>query len=70
MNTNVISMNNRPLNDMDVMVNLCNTPRQQQRRQEKRIKHRRSMRTRMMALHASLVSAGAVLGLLVGIVAF
>lgn len=69
MNTNVIPMN-RPVNDMDVMVNLCNTPRQQQRRQEKRIKHRRSMRTRMMALHASLVSAGAALGLLVGIVAF
>ena len=40
MNTNVIPMN-RPVNDMDVMVNLCNTPRQQQRRQEKRIKHLR-----------------------------
>lgn len=69
MTNNVIAMN-RPLNDMDVMVNLCNTPRQQQRRQAKRIKHRRSMRTRMMALHTSLVSAGAVLGLVVGIVAF
>ena len=69
MTNNVIAMN-RPLNDMDVMVNLCNTPRQQQRRQEKRIKRRRSMRTRMIALHASLVSAGAALGLLVGIVAF
>lgn len=65
MNTNVIPMN-RPVNDMDVMVNLCNTPRQQQRRQAKRIKQR----IRMMALHASLVSAGAALGLLVGIVAF
>ena len=69
MTNNVIAMN-RPLNDMDVMVNLCNSPRQQQRRQEKRIKHRRSMRTRMMALHALLVSAGAALGLVVGIVAF
>lgn len=69
MNTNVIPMS-RPVNDMDVMVNLCNSPRQQQRRQEKRIKHRRSVRVRMMALHASLVSAGAALGLLVGIVAF
>ena len=69
MTNNVIAMN-RPLNDMDVMVNLCNTPSQQQRRQEKRIKHRRSMRTRMMALHASLVSAGAALGLVVGIAIF
>lgn len=68
-NNNVIAMN-RPINDMDVMVRLCNSPRQQQRRQAKRIQHRRSMRTRMMALHASLVSAGAVLGLVVGIVAF
>ena len=69
MNTNVIPMN-RPLDDMDVMVNLCNTPRQQERRQQKRQKAYRSMRTRMMALHASLVSAGAALGLVVGIVAF
>ena len=69
MTNNVIAMN-RPLNDMDVMVNLCNTPRQQQRRQAKRIKHRRSMRIRMMALHTSLVSAGAILGLVVGVVAF
>lgn len=69
MTNNVIAMN-RPMNDMNVMVNLCNTPRQQQRRQEKRVKHRRSMRIRMMALHAFLVSAGATLGLVVGIVAF
>ena len=69
MNTNVIPMN-RPVNDMDVMVNLCNTPRQQERRQQKRQKAYRSMRTRMIALHASLVSAGAALGLVVGIVAF
>ena len=69
MNTNVIPMN-RPVNDMDVMVNLCNTPRQQERRQQKRQKAYRSMRTRMMALHASLLSAGAALGLVVGIVAF
>ena len=69
MNTNVIHMN-RPVNDMDVMVNLCNTPRQQERRQQKRQKACRSMRTRMIALHASLVSAGAALGLVVGIVAF
>lgn len=69
MNTNVIPMN-RPVNDMDVMVNLCNTPRQQERRQQKRQKACRSMRTRMIALHASLVSAGAALGLVVGIVAF
>jgi phage tail tape-measure protein len=68
-NNNVIAMN-RPINDMDVMVNLCNTPRQQQRRQAKRIKHRRSMRTRMMALHASLVSAGVGMGLMAGILIF
>ena len=69
MNTNVIPMN-RPVNVMDVMVNLCNTPRQQQRRQEKRIKHRRSMRTRMIALHALLVSAGVGMGLMAGILIF
>lgn len=67
---NVVSMNSRPMNDMDVMVNFCNSPRQQQRRQQKRIRHRRSVRVRMMALYAVLIGAGAVLGLVVGIVAF
>jgi phage tail tape-measure protein len=69
MNTNVIPMN-RPVNDMDVMVNLCNTPRQQERRQQKRQKAYRSMRTRMIALHALLVSAGVGMGLMAGILIF
>ena len=69
MNTNVIPMN-RPLNDMDVMVNLCNLPRQQERRQQKRQKAYRSMRTRMIALHALLVSAGVGMGLMAGILIF
>ena len=69
MNTNVIPMN-RPVNDMDVMVNLCNTPRQQERRQQKRQKAYRSMRSRMIALHALLVSAGVGMGLTAGILIF
>lgn len=69
MNTNVIPMN-RPVNDMDVMVNLCNTPRQQERRQQKRQKAYRSMRSRMIALHALLVSAGMGMGLMAGILIF
>ena len=69
MNTNVIPMN-RPVNDMDVMVNLCNLPRQQERRQQKRQKAYRSMRTRMIALHALLVSAGVGMGLMAGILIF
>jgi hypothetical protein len=60
----------RPVNDMDVMVNLCNTPRQQERRQQKRQKAYRSMRTRMIALHALLVSAGVGMGLMAGILIF
>lgn len=67
--TNVIPMS-RPVNDMDVMVNLCNTPRQQERRQQKRQKAYRSMRTRMIALHALLVSAGVGMGLVAGILIF
>jgi hypothetical protein len=55
---------------MDVMVNLCNTPRQQERRQQKRQKAYRSMRTRMIALHALLVSAGVGMGLMAGILIF
>ena len=69
MNTNVIPMN-RPVNDVDVMVNLCNLPRQQERRQQKRQKAYRSMRTRMIALHALLVSAGVGMGLMAGILIF
>lgn len=69
MNTNVIPMN-RPVNDMDVMVNLCNSPRQQERRQQKRQKAYRSMRSRMIALHALLVSAGVGMGLMAGILIF
>lgn len=69
MNTNVIPMN-RPVNDMDVMVNLCNSPRQQERRQQKRQKAYRSMRSRMIALHALLVSAGMGMGLMAGILIF
>ena len=69
MNTNVIPMS-RPVNDMDVMVNLCNSPRQQERRQQKRQKAYRSMRSRMIALHALLVSAGVGMGLMAGILIF
>lgn len=71
MTTNNIVPIKRPIiNDMDVMVRLCNSPRQQERRQQKRIKHRRSMRARIMALYALLVSAGVGMGLMAGILIF
>lgn len=69
MNTNVIPMN-RSADDLERMMRLCNTPRQQERRQQKRQKSYRSMRTRMIALHALLVSAGMGMGLMAGILIF
>lgn len=69
MSTNVIPMN-RSASDLDIMVNLCNSPRQQERRQQKRKQARRSMRTRTMALHALLVSAGVGMGLMAGFLIF
>lgn len=67
--TNVIPMT-RPVDDLDVMVRLCNSPKQQERRQQKRKQTRRSMRNRMMALHAVLVSAGVGMGLMAGFLIF
>lgn len=67
--TNVIPMT-RPVDDLDVMVRLCNSPKQQERRQQKRTQTRRSMRNRMMALHAILVSAGVGMGLMAGFLIF
>lgn len=63
--TNIIPMN-RSDYDLERMMRLCNTPKQQERRQAKRTRSRRSAFARMTALHTFLVAAGAILGFVAG----
>lgn len=67
MNHNIIPIPRRPLNDMDVMVRLCNSPAQQIRRMEKREAARRERMKSQAAATAALLSVGAVFGLVLGL---
>lgn len=69
MNTNVIPMN-RSDYDLERMMRLCNTPKQQERRQAKRKQTRRASCIRQTALHTFLVALGGILGFAVGVLLF
>lgn len=67
MNHNIIPIPQRPMNDMDMMVRLCNSPTQQRRRMEKREAARREHMKTQATITAALLSVGTVLGFLLGI---
>lgn len=69
MNTNVIPMN-RSDYDLERMMRLCNTPKQQERRQAKRKQTRRASCIRQTALHTFLFAVGGILGFAVGVFLF
>lgn len=69
MNTNVIPMN-RSDYDLERMMRLCNTPKQQERRQAKRKQTRRASCIRQTALHTFLFVVGGILGFAVGVFLF
>ena len=67
--TNIIPMN-RSAYDPELMMRLCNTPKQQERRQAKRKQSRRASCIRQSALHTFLVAVGGILGFAVGVFLF
>lgn len=67
MNNNIVPMQRRPVNDMDVMVRLCNSPAQQLRRMEKREAARKERMRTQATVTAALLSVGTVFGLVLGL---
>lgn len=67
--TNIIPMN-RSDYELERMMRLCNTPKQQERRQAKRKQSRRASCIRQSALHTFLVALGGILGFAVGVFLF
>lgn len=67
MNHNIIPMQRRPINDMDVMVRLCSSPAQQRRRMERRKSlHRKHIRTQVFTSIVFL-SIGTALGFILSV---
>lgn len=67
MNHNIIPIPQRPMNDMDMMVRLCNSPTQQRRRMEKREAARREHMKAQATITAALLSVGTVAGFILGL---
>lgn len=71
MNKNIISMQSRrPLDDLEVMAQFCNTPQQQQRRQERREADKVARTTVNIKASLALFTSGCAVGFLVALCAF
>lgn len=65
MTSNIVPIN-RPRNEADVFIRACNSPAQQARREGRRKAHQRKTQRITLTTYAGLISAGAVLGYILG----
>ena len=67
--TNIIPINgSHPRNDADVFIRACNSPAQQARREERRKAHKRKVQRSTATVYTGLITAGAILGYILGTV--
>lgn len=67
MNSNIIPIN-RPRNEADVFFEICNSPAQRIRRMERRKAQQRKTKRNTAGVYSGLITAGTVLGLILGTV--